>query len=242
MKIAIFSDIHSNLEALEVFVSNARGKVDLFVCLGDVIGYGPDPSVCLSVVKNLCGNDWAVRGNHEKAVLDPKELRHFNPIAGESILWTTENISESDKEYIRSLSDVIEFNNYIFVHGSPRDPDEYVTTLHSAIANIQIMKKSHKKICFHGHTHVPVIWSEEKFFIPEPFSPIQLDKNLFYMINPGSIGQPRDGMPDISFIVFDEEKYTVEFLRFPYDIRTTYGKIIQRGIPEYLGRRLFFGR
>lgn len=242
MLIAIFSDIHSNLESLEVFVNQTYGNVDRYVCLGDVIGYGPDPRICLSIVRNICGNDFVIRGNHERAVIDKKQIKNFNYIAAEAVIWTIFNLPESDIEYIKEWSEVIDFREFIFVHGSIIDPDEYIVSRSTARENIQRLKKLKKKILFFGHTHLPVIWTEEGAYLPTgKEETIKLSKDQTILINPGSIGQPRDNNPLGSYIIFDTEEYSVTFKRFEYDIEKTYKKIIERGLPEYLGKRLFFG-
>ncbi|MGB9621779.1 MAG: metallophosphoesterase family protein [Brevinematia bacterium] len=241
MLIAIFSDIHSNLEAFEVFLNQTYGRVDIYICLGDVIGYGPDPSACLGILKKLCGTEYVLRGNHERAIIDKRELKHFNYVAAEAAMWTILNLSQNEIEYIKEWSDVIEFDDFTFVHGSILDPDEYIVSKNRAIANINKLKQLNKKILFFGHTHLPIIWTEEGAYHPENNEKIELNKDKTLLINPGSIGQPRDNNPLGSYIIFDTKEYSVTFKRFEYDIDKTYRKIIDRGLPEYLGKRLFYG-
>jgi predicted phosphodiesterase len=241
MKIAIFSDVHANIEALEVFVNSTYGRVDMYICLGDIIGYGPDPSKAISIVKSLCSDELAIRGNHERGILNPSNLKKFNSLAAEALIWTMNNLYPSDIDYLASLSDVIEFEDFLFVHGSPRSNDEYIVSYKSALENIELIKKKNKKICFFGHTHIAVIWKKEGGFIPKVDEEIELDPNEYYLINPGSIGQPRDGIPLGGYAIFDDQKYSIVFKRFEYDIDKVYKKIVERGIPEYLGRRLFYG-
>ncbi|MCS7298413.1 MAG: metallophosphoesterase family protein [Spirochaetia bacterium] len=241
MVIAIFSDIHSNLEALEVFFNQVYGKVDRYICLGDIVGYGPDPSPCISIVRNICGAEWAVKGNHDRALISPKETSNFNFVAAEAIFWTLDRVSETDIEYIKSLSDVIDYNGYIFTHGGLIDIDEYITSISSATRNLNRLSRLGKRIMFYGHTHIPAIWSSKGFQPIEYGKKIYLDKNELYLINPGSIGQPRDNSPLGSYLLFDESDTSVVFRRFEYNVRETYRKITSRGLPEYLGRRLMFG-
>jgi len=241
MKIALFSDIHSNVEALEVFVNSTYGRVDKYLCLGDIVGYGPDPSKAISMVKSLCGSEFAIKGNHDKAVIDTSNLKRFNYVAAQAILWTINNISPSDIEYLTSLSNVIEFDEFLFVHGSPRSSDEYIISYKTALSSIEQIKKMNKKICFFGHTHIPIIWESEGSIMPKIDEEIKLAPEKYYLINPGSIGQPRDGIPLGSYAIFDNKNYSIIFKRFEYDIEKVFEKIISKGIPEYLGRRLFLG-
>lgn len=241
MVIAIFSDVHSNAEALEVFVNETYGKVDRYICLGDIVGYGPDPNICISIVKSLCGTEWAIRGNHDRALLNLNLLSHFNFIAAEAILWTLDKISDSELEYIKELSDAIDYNGYVFVHGSIIDPDEYIISKLVAKRNLQKLIEKKKKIMFFGHTHLPVIWTNEGSYEVEYNKVIYLNEGEVYLINPGSIGQPRDGNPLGSYIIFNDVENYIVFRRFSYDVDKTYDKIVKRGLPEYLGRRLKFG-
>ncbi|MCX8028610.1 MAG: metallophosphatase family protein [Brevinematales bacterium] len=241
MVIAIFSDVHSNLEALETFFNETYSRVNKYICLGDIVGYGPDPSACINIVKSLCGSDWAIRGNHDRAVLNPRETTNFNFIAAEAIFWTIDRISEMEIEYLKSLSDIIDYKNYVFVHGSVYDPDEYVLTQSSANRNLKKLEQLNKRIMFFGHTHIPIIWSSEYSEKVIYNTKIYLDKNKLYLINPGSIGQPRDSSYLGSYLIFDDEEESIIFKRFQYDVDRTYKKIVSRGLPEYLGRRLKFG-
>lgn len=241
MVIAIFSDVHSNLEALETFVNETYGKVDQYICLGDIVGYGPDPSSCINIIKSLCSTEWAIRGNHDRALLDPKKTRDFNFIAAEAIFWTLDRVSANELRYLSELSDVIDYNDYIFVHGGLTNIDEYIVSTLSAKRNIDKLLSLGKKIMFFGHTHIPSIWTSEGFHQIKYDVPIYLDGNKPYLINPGGLGQPRDSIPLGSYLLFNKDENFVIFKRFEYDIEKTYTKIISRGLPEYLGRRLKFG-
>ncbi|MFN4245880.1 MAG: metallophosphoesterase family protein [Brevinematia bacterium] len=239
--IAVFSDVHSNLEALDVFISETYSKVDMYICLGDIIGYGPDPVVCINLVRSLCGTDWAIRGNHERAILDPKQINKFNFIAAEAIMWTIGRISDNEINYIKELSDIIDYDSYLFVHGGLIEIDEYIVSKNSAIRNLNKLANLKKNIMFFGHTHIPAIWSYDKFEEITFNEPIYLDSEKIYLINPGALGQPRDNIPLGSYLIFDDSQKFLVFKRFKYDIEKTYQKIITRGLPEYLGRRLKFG-
>ncbi|MEN2998374.1 MAG: metallophosphoesterase family protein [Brevinematia bacterium] len=241
MVVAIFSDVHSNLESLEGFVNETYGKVDRYICLGDIVGYGPDPNVCVNIVKSLCGTEWAIRGNHDRALLDPQRTSEFNFVAAEAIFWTLNRVSESELDYLRKLSDIIDYDSYIFVHGGLTDLDEYIISLSSAKRNLNKLENVGKKIMFFGHTHIPAMWSS-KGFHEVPFDrPIYLDNDSIYLINPGALGQPRDNIPLGAYLLFNTTENFVIFKRFEYDVEKTYRKIVNRGLPEYLGRRLKFG-
>ncbi len=241
MVIAIFSDVHSNLEALDTFINETYGKVDMYVCLGDIVGYGPDPVVCINLVKSICGTDWAIRGNHDRAILEPRKTSKFNFIAAQAIIWTLGIISENEVNYIKELSDIIDYKNYLFVHGGLTEIDEYIISKTSATRNLDKLSSLGKNILFFGHTHIPALWTYEGFKEITLNEPIHLSNEKFYLINPGAIGQPRDNISLGSYLIFNDVENYVIFKRFKYDIEKTYQKIINRGLPEYLGRRLKFG-
>lgn len=241
MVIAIFSDVHSNLEALEAFVNETYGKVDRYICLGDIIGYGPDPEVCINIVKTICGTEWAIRGNHERALLDPKKTSEFNLVAAEAIFWTLGKVSEKELSYLEELSDVIDYDSYIFVHGGITDIDEYIISFSSARRNLDKLSRLKKKLMFFGHTHIPAVWTYDGIQEITYDKPITLDTNSPYLVNPGGLGQPRDSIPLGSYLIFNDTENYITFKRFKYDVEKTYQKIVSRGLPEYLGRRLFFG-
>lgn len=252
MKRAIISDIHGNLEALTA-VLNRIGElnVDGIICLGDVIGYGPNPLECLDLVMSKC--QLTILGNHDQAaIFDPEG---FNPVAMRAIFWTrtqlesdTKNIEKSDLrwDFLGELPRRHDEGEFLFVHGSPRDPtNEYVFPEHIYEKELMAVLFSRiEKYCFQGHTHIPGMITETGTFT----SP---EQNDYYfrlgdtkcMFNVGSVGQPRDGDPRACFVVLDSDDKSVQYHRVDYDFETTRQKIHQ--IPDLdnmLGDRLRGGR
>ena len=251
MKRAIISDIHANYEALTAVLGRIGDlQVDEIICLGDVIGYGPDPILCLDTVIDRCR--LTILGNHDQAaIFDPEG---FNPVASKAIYWTREQLeldtdlpkADARWDFLGELPRRHDEGEFLFVHGSPRDPtNEYVfpeTVYEREVLKLLMGRFEH--FCFQGHTHIPGFFLEEgKFITPE-------ERNHFFrldeqkcMINVGSVGQPRDGNPKACFAVLDTEERTVDYHRVEYDAETTRQKI--HAIPELdnmLGDRLLSGR
>jgi predicted phosphodiesterase len=252
VKRAIISDIHGNLEAL-MAVMNRIGEleIDEIFCLGDIIGYGPNPLQCLDIVMEKCQR--TILGNHDQAaIFDPEG---FNPVAMRAIYWTREqlendtaDLEKSDLrwDFLGELPRRHDEGEFLFVHGSPRDPtNEYVFPEHIYEKELMSMLMNRfEKVCFQGHTHIPGMFTESFSFV----TPEQND--YFFqlgdekcMINVGSVGQPRDGDPRSCFVVLDTDLKTVQFQRVEYDADTTRQKI--HNIPDLdnmLGDRLMGGR
>lgn len=253
MRTAIISDIHGNLAALKVSLDHiAEQSVDSIICLGDVLGYGPSPVECVDLVAESC--DWCLMGNHDFAVL--YEPTNFNTAAEQASYWTREQFeSEQDTaraktrwELLGRLKVRVSFRNFLCVHGSPRRPiNEYIfpeDAINSPVKMEQIFSRI-DRYCLVGHTHLPGVFTDEPDFYP----PGDLDNNVYSfrddekaIINPGSIGQPRDSDPRLSYALLDEEKSTVTFHRLEYDIQSVVQKI--KATPElsdWLGDRLLEG-
>jgi putative phosphoesterase len=244
MRIAVISDIHSNLPALEGFFEFIKGlDVEKIVCLGDLVGYNPWPNECVEMVRE---NDIpTIMGNHDRVAAGIEEPDHFNLAARRAILWTRESLSVDNRDWLFNLPERLLVNNQIvLVHGSPSDPNEYIFSADSAIFNIEYMTEQFGvSICFFGHTHVVAAYSlksNELSFLEG--NAINVEDRVQYLINPGSIGQPRDSDPRAAFLIFDEEEKRAEFYRFPYDIDAVHRAIIEVGQDEFLGRRLYLGR
>lgn len=232
MKYAIISDIHSNLEALNKALSIIDEKqVDEIICLGDVVGYGANPNECVEIVRNRCSA--VVLGNHDAAALDISMAHDFNAIARRAVFWTSEKLSPESKDFLSTLPMTIQKNELLFVHSSPYAPEawDYIIDADDAITAIRHMEQ---KLCFIGHTHVPGIFSlrgRAKF----------VTKDNPFIINVGSVGQPRDGNPMLAFGIFDSDAWTYELVRSEYDIQTAAEKIYAAKLPEELGNRLMYG-
>lgn len=232
MKYAIISDIHSNLEALmQAFEIIDARSVDEIICLGDIVGYGANPNECIHLVRQRCSI--VIKGNHDEAVLNPNITQRFTDNARAAIFWTLKHISEEHVAYLQTLPLTAKKNDLLFVHASPSLPDQWMYILEEATAQYALQSFS-EPICFHGHTHAPMI-----------FSPNGQEQSIIrgqrYLVNVGSIGQPRDQIADLSFGIFDTESWTYENIRSPYDIETAVQKILDSGLPPRLGYRLRSG-
>lgn len=243
MKVAILADIHGNFDALGR-VSEEIGKVEDVVVLGDIIGYGAEPEKCVRWVVEKKAK--AVLGNHEAACIGGLPLSWFNPRAAEALLWTKEQLSSFSIQFIRSLPVVIsDFLQALWVHGSPRQPtEEYID--HPFIAR-EIFENFPFSLCFFGHTHQAEAYIFRESGRVERISfreggKLEISPDNRYLINCGSVGQPRDGNPQASLAIFDVEKKIVEIRRVNYDISSALQKILHSGLPEYLAYRLQTGR
>ena len=252
MKRAIISDIHGNLEALQaVFAKIEELGVDETICLGDIIGYGPDPALCLDTVIENCA--LTILGNHDQAaVFDPQG---FNPVALRAIYWTRDQLEDDscgiDKcnrrwDFLGELPRRKDEGTFLFVHGSPRDPtNEYVFPEHVyEPARLENLMKRFEQYCFQGHTHIPGVFTETGSCLsPKDHDhKFELTKTKL-MINVGSVGQPRDEDPRACFAVLDTEELTINYYRVDYDVERTRKKIYD--VPELdnmLGDRLLSGR
>ncbi len=237
---AVISDIHGNLEALEAVLRDVPEDVETIYCLGDVIGYGANPDECCDVVRD--SGMPTISGNHDLAVTDLRtDLNWFNPTAAAAVLWTRDHLSEENAEFLRTRPRTMRAEGALFVHGSVRDPDEYIINKTSAQENLSILKSEYPgvRICFFGHTHVKTV-------APSPNGAMLGGHTLDlryggpYLVNPGSVGQPRDGDVFASYVIVDGERVLYRFVE--YDIRKAQAKIRAAGLPEMLADRLAVGR
>ncbi len=247
MRFLIFSDIHSNLEGFRALLSRIRNrKIDAYLFLGDIIGYGANPNEVIELLSSL-PNLTTVMGNHDKAVLGLGSHEFFNPIASSALNWTEKRLNKFSVEFLSSMKrgPVRLKNGVCLCHGSPEDEDYYIFTPEDAYDSIEF---SGERICFFGHTHVPVVYEfrgEARYSVYYPLdegrSTIRLKPSFKYMINPGSIGQPRDKNPRATFLIYDDRRGIVKFYRINYNIRKARKKILNAGLPEILGDRLLDG-
>ncbi|MBQ4493271.1 MAG: metallophosphoesterase family protein [Elusimicrobiaceae bacterium] len=242
MKYAIFSDIHSNYEALIVCLKKMQElKVDAHAFCGDLVGYGPNPEECTRELMKL-ENLTSVMGNHDVALFNKDFSRWFSEYASKAMVFTAKNITAKSKKFISKFLKEYQGAHFAMVHGSFNDPyRDYLLTPEQFIMNLP---KWQGNICFVGHSHVPFIMSYREGHIPQidvfygRDVSIKLMPGVRYMINPGSIGQPRDTNPRASFGIFDTEKYTFRLLRLPYDIKAVQTKIEAAKLPQILSDRL----
>jgi diadenosine tetraphosphatase ApaH/serine/threonine PP2A family protein phosphatase len=239
MRIAVLSDIHANLPALDAVLGDA-GTVDAVWHLGDVVGYGPDPDGVVDRLRSI--GAVGVRGNHDAAACGGMEIDWFNPDARRAMEWTRAAISPATLAWLAALPDRHLIEGSELVHGSPRQPIwEYVTSASVARDNIAILAAP---IGLHGHTHVPVAWLEDggrvELMRARRGSTLEL-KGRRALINPGSVGQPRDGDPAASYAVLDPEAGSVSWHRVAYDIAAVQDAMREAGLPASLRSRLSVG-
>jgi diadenosine tetraphosphatase ApaH/serine/threonine PP2A family protein phosphatase len=239
MRIALLSDIHSNLVALDAVLA-AAGEVDAVWQLGDVVGYGPDPDGVVARLAEI--GAVGVRGNHDAAACGGSEIEWFNPDARRAMEWTRNALSASTLSWLESLPERLTIDGCELVHGSPREPIwEYVTSVPVARANINLLSSS---IGLNGHTHIPVAFVENDGRIdavgPRDGSGLDL-RDRRALLNPGSVGQPRDGQPLASFAILEPEARTISWHRVPYDVDAVQAAMRSAGLPGSLSARLSLG-
>jgi predicted phosphodiesterase len=246
MKYAIISDIHANLEALEAVLSDAQPQADAMVCLGDIVGYNANPNECLYLVRNVC--DVVITGNHDQAAVGLRPYDDFNDNASAAIDWTKSQLTPAGLAYLRSLPPLARFGeSCLAAHGSPRDTDEYLVHTSNFEQSFAYLQRHLPEVryCFIGHTHLPMIWqcTPAGLVSPAPATSltIPLDLTCRYIVNPGSVGQPRYGGPDASYVLLDDAALTVEFRFISYAVGITQDKIYDAGLPPYLAERLAIG-
>lgn len=237
MRCAVLSDIHSNWEALEAALNYlAKERIDEFWILGDSIGYGANPNECFGWVLENAGV--VLMGNHEKVIIDPDFLEWFNEDAKTAAEWTAGILKKEYKEKIHSLNYLHITKTATLAHGSPDQPEEfhYIFSFNDARPSFRAFETP---ICFVGHTHVPsqFVESSQTAWRIAPGS-YPLRRNERYILNPGSVGQPRDKDPRLAFGIFDDEQWTFEIIRLEYDNRKAADKIRSAGLPRYLADRL----
>ena len=247
MRFLLLSDIHANATALEASLAAVEGRWERALCLGDIVDYGPDPNEVTDRVKVLA--PVIIRGNHDKAVAGLTDLEGFNPVAQIAAQWTREQLRPDNVEYIAQLAaGPVSADSLTLVHGAYEDEDEYVFVPGQAMGGLL---ESPSEVTFFGHTHHQGGFSYRAGHIgviqlrPEPgpkFAALRLEAGTRYLLNPGSIGQPRDGDPRAAFAIADLDHQVIEFWRVPYDIAAVQGRMVKAGLPFQLVERLAMGR
>ena len=243
MRYAIIGDIHANLAAFTAVLDNIehQGGVDRVWCLGDVVGYGPEPHECIELLRptdHVC-----VAGNHDLAAIGKIDTAEFNPDAAAACHWTAQQLSSADIDYLSNLPLVIHENDFTLVHGSPREPIwEYLISTGAAKENFAHFEL---QFCLVGHSHVPLVfrYNETQGCSASKLLPnikLALGKDRF-IINPGGVGQPRDGDPRASYAIYDSETRQIMLYRVPYDVSSTQDKMVRHGLPLRLVARLSYG-
>jgi predicted phosphodiesterase len=232
MRILIISDIHANITALEAVLADAKDYSAVW-CLGDLVGYGPDPNPCIVRVREL-PNLVCVIGNHDSAALKQIDVNTFNPEARSALLWTRKELTRSSTGFLNQLPERITNGQVTLAHGSPRFPVwEYLLDTRTATQNFPYFDTP---LCFVGHTHLPVIYSMEntsalaQLGVPETNQELNLPNRA--IVNPGSVGQPRDRDPRAAYAIYDAEKNTWDFHRIAYDVPAVQARMTSLGLPE----------
>jgi predicted phosphodiesterase len=241
----VVSDLHANLEALRAVMARVRRtKYEAVFCLGDFVGYGAQPNHVLDTMRTLRTRKVYIRGNHDRVAAGLDDAEGFNNAAKAAALWTRDRLSAPNRRFLRDLTvGPLIHQGVMLCHGSPYDEDEYVFNVHHAA---QILALFEAPFILFGHTHLPAVFSIDphmnvRGFAVRDEAMVKLEPGLRYLINPGSVGQPRDRNPAASCIILDTEKRTVQFFRVEYDIAKTQSTILKAGLPQILASRLQFG-
>jgi diadenosine tetraphosphatase ApaH/serine/threonine PP2A family protein phosphatase len=241
MRYAIISDIHSNLESLQRALALIQPD-DEILCLGDIVGYGPSPNECIALLRTRVKH--AVLGNHDLAALENFGVEYFNDAARAAIAWTQVVLSDESRAWLNGLSYEIRYPEFLMVHGAPVNYFEYILDKRTASKAFAL---TDAPLVFIGHTHIAEYWVQE----PDGSvghrhmqlgGELKFEEGRRYIVDVGSIGQPRDLNPEASFVFYDPEKRTVEWVRYPYPIGEVQEKIHEAHLPEYLAMRLESGR
>ncbi len=246
MRYLILSDIHANWEALTAVLDGAAGAYESIVCCGDLVGYGPDPNAVVDWVRSNVAI--VIRGNHDKAAVGLESLEWFNPVARTSAVWTQGELSAENREYVKKLAKgPLAVENFQIVHGSPLDEDEYLIGVAEVAQTFAYLDRN---LTFFGHTHMQggFIFTRGRIGVlrgaawdGKPAS-LDLDPDSGYLVNPGAIGQPRDGDPRAAYALYDPESRSVTYCREEYDIASVQAKIRRAGLPDILAERLGVGK
>jgi len=239
MKLAIISDIHANYEALDAVLQDAESEgVDQILCLGDIVGYGPDPSRCVTRIQELgCP---VIRGNHDHDAANDRVLSNLNDTARESLEWTREQLSAAQRQWLGNLPFSRRVGRFMITHSSPDHPEawHYIRDVEAAK---RCMLSQNVSLCFIGHTHNPGIFEEKGGFTQQMGKKShRLDDEAKTLVNVGSVGQPRDGDSRACYAIFDRVSRYIEYKRVEYQVSVTQERLRESGLPEELAIRLVY--
>jgi predicted phosphodiesterase len=242
MRYGIFADVHSNLEALDAVVAAYKKEsIDVYLCVGDVVGYGANPKECIEKVRSLAMV--TVAGNHDWAAVNLFSAETFNPFAKTAILWTKQQLSDTDKDFLETLKLVYKNECLTLVHGTLDNPRDFDYMADGYIAE-ESFRRTETSVCFIGHSHIAGTFIKEdndriSYRLDSSFG---IKPEHKYIVNVGSVGQPRDANPKAAYCIFDTEKKEVQIRRVEYDTKSARRKIIDAGLPAFLGDRLLLGK
>jgi len=241
-EIAVLSDIHSNLQALQAVLAECkRRKINRFFCLGDIVGYGANPMECLKIIRSLkCPT---VIGNHDYYVATGRVDFDVSPLARVGLQHSEQMLTKNAKKWLIELPQVVHTDGVTLVHASLAEPLEwhYIMDLEEAVACLNVCTTP---ICFYGHTHLQKVYVKNGGPKPKMIeeNKFQFDRDGACLVNPGSVGQPRGEDPRAHFAILHPESLTVEFLRIEYDAQAAAAAILDAGLPPFLAQRLLIGR
>ncbi len=240
MRIAIIADIHANLEALQAVLERIHVlNVDEIVCLGDIVGYNANPNECVDILRKE--KILSVLGNHDACASGLEEPYRFNELARRAVFWTREHLTEENRSFLLELPREKRVRNYFLFHGSIHNTNRYILSRYDVEANFQSLAglRGALNLGFFGHTHVRTALCDYQGSVSMSKSlELALSPDIRYLINPGSVGQPRDGDRRAAFLVYDSTDHFIIFQRVEYDIRKCQDKVIRAGLPPQLAERL----
>jgi predicted phosphodiesterase len=242
LRYLILSDLHANWEALTAVLADAKKEYDAVLCCGDVVGYGADPNRMADWVRS--NTTITIRGNHDRACSSLTGIEWFNPMAQEATRWTHQELTADNRAWLNALpAGPAEIDGFALVHGSPVDEDEYVMTAGTALEAFAVLETP---LAFFGHTHIQGGFEYRRMkiqrFAPATLAvPVAIEECAAYLVNPGSVGQPRDSDPRAAYLICDSAERTIEFRRVKYDVEAAQEKIIDAGLPTILAARLSIG-
>ena len=242
MRILVISDIHANLTAFQAVLEAAKGEWDKIWCLGDIIGYGPDPNECVELLQQY--DHLTLTGNHDWAALGRIDIESFNADAKQAIIWTGKQLTPENHSYLEQKPPILTFDPFTLAHGSPRHPVwEYITDSFLAWENLEHFKTPY---CLVGHTHYPVVFEQDDVYGALGYhadyeNPLELFPTKRMLLNPGSVGQPRDSDPRAAYALLNLETLVWQHRRVPYDIAATQARMAHHKLPSRLIARLQYG-
>jgi predicted phosphodiesterase len=243
MRYAVLSDIHGNVEALQAVLKDIKTRsIDSIICLGDIVGYYPDPERCIELVQEHV--DDCVAGNHDYAAINRIDIQTFTYYAYAAMEWTRNHLSDKAKEFLATLPLTIEKDGIFITHSSPSNPHDWIYVFpDSEDAVFEAFNSLVFRLNFIGHTHWPsiMIQEDDKIILHSDHS-IKLDSKNFYLINVGSVGQPRDFDSRCCYAVYDTDRKDISLVRVPYDYTITQRKILDNNLPAFLAQRLEKGK
>jgi len=241
LRYAIISDNHANLEAtLTVLSYIDKIGVDQIVHLGDVVGYNANPNECCDIIRER--NIPTICGNHDAVASGLEEPWGFNPVALSAAMWTRDALRDDNLEWLRGLPDTQKIGPFLAVHGSPANRNSYLFSWEDILPHVPFVEEHGCRLCFFGHTHNPGIFSKDGVYTVDNDSKFSLGEEKLFFVNPGSVGQPRDGDPRCSFGLLDTDTYEFQLVRINYPVKQAADKVTNAGLPAFLAERLFLGR